>query len=60
MDVMDKGRTLTKKNDAVLRTYDTPSTYFIYFARKHMIKNTQVAQFANSSGSFSELYVSIS
>lgn len=31
-----------------------PSTYFIYFARKHMIKNTQVAQFANSSGSFSE------
>ena len=26
-------------------TYDTPSTYFIYFARKRMIKDTQVAQF---------------
>ena len=27
------------------QTYDTPSTYLIYFARKRMIKDTQVAQF---------------
>lgn len=60
MDVMDKGRTLTKKMMLYYGLMTHPLLILYIFARKHMIKNTQVAQFANSSDSFSELDVSIS